>query len=320
MILLRMLLPLSAALCAGPALAQDGFPLTLENCGTEITLEAPAQRIFMVNSDAIPLLSAVGGLDRVVARTSEPLEGIYDPAIYEALAEIPLITSETNATGGAVISIESILDAEPDLVLAPENAVDRALLAQAGIATYSPPAYCDSPAFDTAQPAGFERVTDEVATYGAMLGLGAAAEEANAALTADLDRLEARPQRDAARAAAIYVWSGGQQLSPYGAQSMITPIFAAAGLENVYADMPERVFDVSVEDLLDRDPETVVLLYSSGAPETQINAFTAIPSLAGLQAVQEGRVVALPFPFTDPPSPLSVEGAERLSQELDALQ
>ena len=38
MILLRTLLPLSAALCASPALAEGGFPLTLENCGTEITL------------------------------------------------------------------------------------------------------------------------------------------------------------------------------------------------------------------------------------------------------------------------------------------
>ena len=299
--------------------AENGFPLTLENCGSAVTLNAPATRIFMVNNDDIPLLSALDALDRVVARTAVPLDGVYSDAVYEQIDKIDLLTSETGATGGSIISLETIIDAQPDLVLAPQNAVDREILASAGIAAYSPPAYCIDNADGPQGTATFERVFDQLESFGAMLGLDDLAARKIEELGSDVDALSELHAGDNGTGVAIYVAAGGKTLYPYGAFSMITPIFAAAGLKNVYAETQDRVFEVNVEDLLGKDPETVVLLYSTGTPEAVTDAFLSVPSVQGMSAVKNGRVVALQFPFTDPPTPLSIKGAEVLAAKLDAL-
>lgn len=292
-----------------------GFPVTLDNCGTTITLDAPARRIVLVNDDELPNLEALGAVDRIVAITATPQPGLYDGATYAALDALSPLSTEQNATGGSVVSQESILGAAPDLVIAPENAVDRGALAASGIPVYSPTAYCSNPDPELSTTATFDRVWDEVRSLGSLLGADDQAEQAIAAAKASVES----PAPDAGTAAALYVSSGGAVLSPYGGPSMVTPVFAAAGLTNVYADSDQRVFDASVEDILSRDPGTIVLLYSSGDPQSTIDTFLDTPGVSGLSAVHDGRVIALRFPYTDPPSLLSIQGPEELVRLLDDL-
>lgn len=282
-----------------------GSPAEIENCGTTVTVDAPPERIVLVNNDPVANLEALGAIDRVVAVTSVLQEGLYDDATYDALGSLELLSTETNATGGSIVSQEALLGAEPDLVIAPENAVDRAALDRAGIAVYVPTAYCNDPGPELSATATFDRVWDEVRDLGAILGDPERADEVVAEGEATL---ASAPAPDAGTAVALYVSSGGSVLSPYGGPSMVTPVFEAAGLTNVYADADERVFDVNVEDVLARDPGTVVLLYSGSDPQETLDAFASAPGVEDLTAVREGRVVALPFPYTDPPSVLSIEG------------
>ena len=301
------------------AAAENGFPLTIENCGETVTLEAPAQRIFLVNNDDISLLSTLGTLDRVIARTTEPVPGVYADEVYDQIAEIELVSSETGATGGSIISLETIVAAQPDLVLAPQNAVDRELLASVGIAAYSAPAFCNSLADGPQGKATFARVYDQVETFGAMLGLDDLAAQKIEELKADAAALSELHTGDNGTGVAIYVSAGGKTLYPYGAFSMITPIFEAAGLENVYVETQDRVFEANIEDMLGKDPETVVLLHSQGEPEDLVNAFLSVPGVQGMSAVKNDRVIVLQFAFTDPPTPHSIKGAEVLAAKLDAL-
>ena len=295
--------------------AAAGFPVTIENCGSEVTLDSPAQRIVLVNNDELPNLEALGAVDRIVAVTSPLQPGLYADATYSALEAQSVLSTEKNATGGSVVSQESILGAEPDLVIAPENAVDRAALTASGIAVYTPSAYCADPGPELSGTATFDRVWSEVRTLGALLGESGTAEQ----VVADATSTVGAVAPDAGTAAALYVSSGGSVLSPYGGPSMVTPVFAAAGLTNVYADSGERVFDANVEDIISRDPATIVLLYSSGDPQSTVDSFLGAPGVAGLSAVRDQRVIALPFAYTDPPSLLSVEGPAKLSGLLSAL-
>jgi len=299
-----------------PSRPAAGSPVEIDNCGRTVTVEAPPERIVLVNNDPIANLEALGAVDRVVAVTSELQEGLYDDATYDTLGSLDLLSTETNATGGSVVSQEALLGAEPDLVIAPENAVDRAALERAGVPVYVPTAYCNDPGPELRETATFDRVWTEVRDLGAILGDPERAEEVVAEGEA---ALAATPAPDEGTAAALYVSSGGSVLSPYGAPSMVTPVFAAAGLTNVYADADERVFDVNVEDVLARDPGTIVLLYSGPDPQETLDAFASAPGIGDLTAVREGRVVALPFPYTDPPSVLSVEGPAQLRERLAEL-
>ncbi|SMQ74852.1 ABC transporter substrate-binding protein [Agreia sp. VKM Ac-1783] len=290
-------------------------PITIENCGSEVTLKAPAKRIVLVNNDSLPNLEALDAVDRVVALTSAVQPGLYEDSTYTTLASLDLLSTEKNATGGSIVSQESILGAQPDLVIAPENAVDRAALAAAGIAVYTPSAYCANPGPELSKPATFGRVWSEVRTLGTLLGESDKAEQVVEQGSANLGS----NAPDAGTAAALYVSSGGSVLSPYGGPSMVTPVFTAAGLTNVYADSTERVFDANIEDIISRDPATIVLLYSSGEPKDVIDSFMSAPGVSALSAVQKGRVVALQFPYTDPPSMLSIAGPQHLRELLSTL-
>ena len=295
--------------------ASKAFPTTVANCGQKITLDSPAERIVLVNNDPLPNLEALKAVDRIVAVTSTLQPGLYDDATYSTLNSLDVLSTEKNATGGSIVSQESILGAEPDLVIAPENAVDRAALAASGIPVYTPSAYCTNPGPELSEPATFDRVWDEVRTLGALLGETERAEDVIAAATKSASKVAANN----GTAAALYVSSGGSVLSPYGGPSMVTPVFAAAGLTNVYAETNERVFDANVEDIISRDPHTIVLLYSSGDPQDTINSFLSSPGVSWLSAVQAKRVVALQFPYTDPPSLLSVKGPAELIRLLAVL-
>ncbi len=292
------------------------YPLTIDNCGTVVTIDHAPQRIVMVNNDALANLEALDAVDRIVAVTSTPQSELYEPETVSAIEKLAVLSTQKNATGGSVVSQESILGAEPDLVIAPERAVDRAALAAAGIPVFSPTAYCENPPPAYTQTATFDRVWSELDTLGQVLGtpeLAAHAISDGKAAVADA------AASDQGTAAALYVSSGGTTLSPYGGPSMVTPVFEAAGLTNVYADTPERVFDANLEDIIARDPQTIVLLYSGADPQATIDAFLSAPGVSGLSAVKNNRVIALAFPYTDPPSLLSTRGPAQLASQLAAL-
>ncbi|WP_417309072.1 ABC transporter substrate-binding protein [Devosia sp.] len=321
-----MLRPFVAALAASTvlafsapaALAQQSFPATVENCGATVTIEAQPERILMVNADDVALLAELGALDRLVARTGTPEAELFAPDVYAALDNVPLLTTENNVTGGSVLSLETILAQNPDLVLAPENAVDRQLLAEAGIPLYSPPAYCNDLSLIPGGTASFDLVYDQLETFGTLLGKSDLAADRIAALKASVAPTDAGDSHGTGFA--LYVAAGGKTLYPYGARSMVTPVFAAAGLDNVYADTDERVFEAGTEELLGQDPDVIVLLYSGTSPDVVLADFMSVPGVENFKAVENGHVVTLPFSFTDPPSPLSLKGAAALAEKLAALK
>lgn len=314
---------LTLTACAGATPSGDAtgtnetaFPVTISNCGHDVTIEHAPQRIVMVNTDQLSNLEAFDAVDRIVAITTPPAPGLYEASTYAAMGALQTLATEKNATGGAVVSLESILGARPDLVIAPEKAVDRAALAAAGVPLYSPSAYCTDPPAAYTQTATFDRVWTELTTFGQVLGEPEKAASVIAQAKASVQRGDVR---DAGTAAALYVSSGGTVLSPYGGPSMVTPVFQAAGLRNVYADEPQRVFDAGIEAIAARDPQTIVLLYSSDDADAVKAAFLSMPGVGGLTAVQKGRVVMLPFSYTDPPSILSTRGPAALADTLAGL-
>ncbi|PLW76607.1 ABC transporter substrate-binding protein [Cohaesibacter celericrescens] len=304
---------------ATPASA-DEFPYRFDNCGTEVTINSAPKRILLVNNSVLGTLTSLDALDLLVGRTAEPVEGIYAEEDVEKFKTIPLLSKSMNDTGGSVISLETILATKPDLVLAPESAADRELLAKSGIPLYSPPAYCTNKSTSPQGRASFDLVYDELLAFGRAIGRSDLAEKKVAELKASVKAQAPATSGVNGTAVALYATAGGKVLYPYGARSMVTPVFEAAGLTNVYGETHERVFEGNVEDLIAKDPETIVMLYSFGAPEDSTKTLKMIPALAGLQAVRNDRVIAFPFPYTDPPTPLSVKGVSMLLEKLEELQ
>ncbi|WP_206518148.1 ABC transporter substrate-binding protein [Rhodococcus sp. X156] len=134
------------------ASAVEGYPLTVRNCGAEVTLDAPPERVVMLKSSAVPYLHALGLLDKVVARAGAYPAEYYDEATRAELDKIPLLTDKTDTAGHLQISKEVVIAQEPDLVLGEIDNLNRDTLAAAGIPLLEEPAMCAegvrNPSFD----------------------------------------------------------------------------------------------------------------------------------------------------------------------------
>ena len=68
--------------------AADGFPLALDNCAEQLRLDAPPQRVVLLESSAVTLLEGIGVLDRVVARAGSFPAEYFTPELAARLEEI----------------------------------------------------------------------------------------------------------------------------------------------------------------------------------------------------------------------------------------
>ncbi|MCI2238532.1 ABC transporter substrate-binding protein [Paenibacillus sp. TRM 82003] len=315
---------LTAACGAGPAggaaSGADGAGERLEvvNCGQPVQLETPPERVVLLKSAAVPYLHDLGVLERVVARAGLYPQEYYDAATLRELDAVPLLTERTDTSGHLRVSREVVLSRRPDLVLGEVDGLDRASLAASGIPLLEEPALCPT---GGGEP-GFESVYDQVELYGRVFEREERAREVAGGLRERVEAVRARtdaalaagaPERTAA---VLYPTVGGGVTYAYGAASTATPQLEAAGLRNVFADVGERVFEVTPEELLARDPQVLVLLHSDGDPAAVRSAVTELPGAQALSAVRDGEVLVQLFNFTEPATPLAVEGLERIADAL----
>ncbi|WP_406024362.1 ABC transporter substrate-binding protein [Nocardioides sp. NBC_00850] len=293
---------------ASDAPATAGFPVTIENCGAEVTFDAPPERVVMLKSSAVPYLHALGVMDQVVARAGEYPADYYDTETQAELDDIPLLTDEMDTSGHLQISKEIVIAEEPDLVLGEVDNLSRDTLDAVDIDLLEEPAMCPEGVDDP----GFDDVYSQLETYGKVFDREDEAAKAVADLRRRVMELEKQKVGEGRTAAVLYPTVGGGVTYAYGTRSMAHPQLEAAGFEDVFADVDERVFEVSTEDLLERDPDVIILLHNSGDPKQVEESITQLAGAEDLTAVKNGDVMAQLFNFTEPPSALSVDGLERI--------
>lgn len=288
--------------------AAEGYPVTVENCGAEVTFDKAPENVVLLKSAAVPFLADLGVLDRVGARAGEYPRDYYDDQTWAQLEEIPALTGKTDASGHLQISKEVVIDKEPDLVLGEVDNLDRSTLDSVQIPLLEEPGLCD----EGLDEPGFDDVTDQLEVYGTVFDRKAEAEQAITALEKRVTDLKARAVGEGRTAAVLYPTVGGGVTYAYGTRSMAHPILEAAGFEDVFADTDKRVFEVSIEVLLDRDPDVLILLHP-GDDEAEITeAVTDLPGADSLTAVAKGDLMPLLFNYAEPPTPLSVDGLEKV--------
>lgn len=287
------------------------FPVTVTNCGNTLTFTEAPHRVVLLKSASVPYLAGLGVLNDVVTKAGQYPSEYYDDATNAALAKIPTLTDKLDPSGHLQISKEVVLEQEPDLVLGQTDTVNAKSLANTGVPLMEAPAFCG----DTSEPPGFDAVYKEFTMYGKVFGREKEAAAAVEKLKSGVDEVTQRiPDRHGKTGAALYPTIGGGTTYAYGNQSMADPQLKLAGFTNVFGDVDQRVFEVSVEQLLAKDPDVIVLLYSEGSADQVTKELKSLPGADRLKAVKNGHVMAHLLNFTEPPSPLALTGLQSIEK------
>lgn len=312
--------------CAGPAgadpaaspsngtgAAASAYPLTIDNCGTEVTFDAAPERVVTVKSSTLELMLALGLADKVVgtAFSDGPV-----PASYADAADGLEVLSDK------VPSQEATLAVEPDLIyagwesnLSAEGAGERDALAALGVASYVAPAACKGEGY-MPDPLTFELVFDDFEQLGAIFDVPDAAAELVATQRAALDAIT--PSE--AGFTALWYSSGDDQ--PFVGAGIGAPqmIMDAAGLDNVAADVHDTWTAMSWEAVVEADPDVIVLVDAPwNTADAKIAALSSNPATAALPAVQGERYVIVDFPATEA-GVRNVDAVASIVEQLDALE
>lgn len=287
------------------------YPLSVQNCDSEVVFEEAPEHVMMLLTSPVTMLDGIGVFDRVFMKAGEYPSGYYGDALAAKVEAVPQLTEDVD-TGHLLISPEEIVSHEPDLLLGLPDGVSREGMEDAGLNVIVDEIYC--PGFSG--EANFDLIYDEIERYGQIFDRVNEAGELIAGLKTRVDEVTNKmSDHDERTAVALYPIIDDGSFRAYGNSSMVQPQFDALGLRNLFEDNSERVFEVQPEVLIDLDPEVILVLYQGKKEEVE-NAVTSLPGGDQISAVVDDQVIYQLFNFTEPATPLTVTGLEKLADEL----
>lgn len=296
------------------AAAGSAYPVTVENCGREVTFEQAPERVLVIGGEAGTVVDAAGGAESVT--TYMPLVGEPLGDSEESMADAEQLPLQTITD----LSREVLIGQSPDLVVTfglneftPED------LKASGIETLTLAGYCGGfGAGESEVVDPLQGVYDDVTMLGDVLGTADVAAESVAELEDRVETVrEAAGSGDGGTATAVFATDPGTPLGAYGGNSMVHAQMEILGLENTFAAEEERYFEPGVESLVDAAPERMIALYEAGdtSEDDARAAVTERPELASVPAVANEDVLVLNF-FYSGHGTLAVDGLERLAEQL----
>ncbi|MEB0044464.1 MULTISPECIES: cobalamin-binding protein [unclassified Pseudomonas] len=193
------------------------------------------------------------------------------------------------------LDMERLLSLKPDLLLLWPGSVgpaQRDQLKQLNIPTY------------VAEPHRLEQLTAQIEAIAALLGRPARGMTLAAHLQQKLNALRQRYQREVPLRVFYQVWD--QPLYTVGGGQIISDALAVCGARNVFADLALPAPQVSIEAVLQRNPEVIL-----AGNQAQLDAWKAWPQVT---AVAQGRLLQVADKGLERPSGQMIEATAKLCQ------
>lgn len=269
------------ASAAATAPADSGAACTFtDDLGREVTLEAAPRRVAALTGSYADIWCTAGGRDTLVASASDAWTD-FDLGLGEEVANI----------GGAMgVSVEELLAAAPDLVLASTNIPSNQEMLPALEAAGVDVAFFSVDTFEdylrmleictglTGSPEAYQ-------TYGETV-----AEEIEAARARAAAALEEQgPEK------VLYIRAAASVVKPKGSSgTVLGEMLADLGCINIADQDQSLLEDLSMEAILAADPDKILIVLQGADPEpakAQLEGeVLSNPAWQQLTAVREGRV------------------------------
>ena len=224
------------------ATASRGYPVQVtDDSGAQYRFDAPPERIVSLVPSATETLLALGLRESLVGRTD-----------YDHLAELAELPS---VGGGLQPNLEVLVSLDPDLVVRFEGESDQATADR--LSDLAIPHFA-------IRPDGIADVQSIIGRLGAITGAVAAADSILAEIQEALDDVAARVD-GLPRRKVVYLMGGDPPLVS-GPGTYIDELMVAGGAENVFDDLDGLYVPVSLEELINREVD-LILLSAGSVPE-----------------------------------------------------
>ncbi|MCG7579919.1 ABC transporter substrate-binding protein [Mycolicibacterium sp. OfavD-34-C] len=295
---------------ADPPTTVNADAVTVQNCGIDVTVEEPPERVYAAYQPAVEIAHALGISDRLVETAY--LDSQVLPEFAEAQEQIDYVES--------LPSRDALLARKPDFVLSGYNNVfsegsgdtsvgTRASLSELGIQSWILSPLCpseDGRSDEAIDPASVrvDTIYQDLRDLGTIFGVP---EQAETVIVDQQQRIAAVEQAvaDADRPTVAIVLvddDGGYRVA--SGIDFGTQIIEHAGGLNAFADLQQRRHvEIDPEELIRRDPDVILTSICCDASYTRadgaddVAAITENPAFAGLSAVTNNQVH--PFLFAD---------------------
>jgi iron complex transport system substrate-binding protein len=285
-----MMKMLVAMLLAAAAGAAQAAVTVVDDSGRRVTLARPAQRVISMAPHVTELLFAAGGGARIVG-------AINYSDFPPAAKQIPLIGSNSQ------IDIERVVALRPDLLIVWNSGNTARQLEQ--IERLGIPVF-------RSEPRRLDQVADSLLRFGQLLGTEAVAQGAAAGFRARIASLGARYRKRAPVRVFYQVWD--RPLYTLNGSQIASDAIALCGGQNIFAGLATIAPEVSVEAVVQQDPEAIVGGAKYGPDDPGLTIWKAWP---GMTAVRRGNVFALNGELLTRPGPRVADGAAQLCAVLD---
>ncbi len=294
-ILVLMLLVVITSACGPAVLPAAAGPVSLtDGNGRTVTLSLPVERVVSLAPSNTEILFAVGAGAQVVGRDS--------------FSDYPPEAKNVADIGGGVgsLNMELILSKKPDLVLAspltpPEQVAD---LVKAGLTVYVLP-----------NPKTFDDLYTNLETAGKLTGHETQAATLVTSLKARVKAVTDKVANVSQRPIVYYELDATDPSAPYtsGPDTFVDLLIRTAGGENFGSILKGDWVQISIETLLTRQPDYIVLgdnTYGGVTPE-QVKARTG---WGAIKAVQDGKIYIFDDNTVSRPGPRLVDGLEAMAR------
>ncbi|MGA9871529.1 MAG: ABC transporter substrate-binding protein [Rhodococcus sp. (in: high G+C Gram-positive bacteria)] len=307
------------------AVATDGgttYPLTVDNCGQAVTVDAPPQRVVSLDQNSTEILLSLGLEDKLVG-TASWTDPIRDN-LAEANSAIPRLAD--NAP-----TYEVVLDTDPDFVTASfgrhfkqGGVAERSRFTETGTGSYLSPTDCDNGLSvnggnKRTTPLTMDALYQEITELAAIFDVN----ERGAEFVAELQgRMDAATEGLDDSGTSMAFWFADTK-SPYvaGGLGSANLLATTVGATNVFSDTVDDWPAVGWETLLDKDPEVLILgdlarnRFPGDLLADKIAFLESDPVTSTMTAVRDKRYVSLHGAEMNP-SIRAVDGVEKLSDGL----
>lgn len=261
-----------------------------DDAGQTVTLQKPAQRIVTLAPHATELVYAAGGGARIV--------GTVSYSDFPAAAKnIPRVGDNSQ------IDMEWLIALKPDLIVASQYGNAARQIAQLR--------QLDIPLFYS-EPRKLEHIAGSVLRLGQLMGSENIAQATAAGLRQKLASLQTQYQGRLPVRTFYQVWD--KPLYTLNGQSIVSDAMRVCGGENIFASMAVIAPNISIEAVLQQDPEAIISGDQRNQRDGGVNLWKPYTTMT---AVRRGNLFSLDGDLLSRAGPRILDGAAALCEKLE---